>query len=315
MATIQEEIRTQPLDRKGFWHLSPGKHEALIAYVCIAPWIIGFLVFTVGAMIASMGMSFFKTDLLTSTKFVGIDQYTKLIDDELALKSLFNTAYYSFVMVPLGTIIALMIAMMLNQGVKLQGLFRTIYYLPSIVSGVAVAVLWAWLYNPELGLINEVLSWFGIQGPRWIYSATWAMPSMIIMSLWGAGGSMLIFLAGLQGIPTTLYEAATIDGAGPARRFWHVTVPLLTPTIFFSVILGMISSWQIFTQAYIMTSGGPNNATLTMVLYLYRKAFEQFHFGYASALAWVLFAIILIFTLLIFRSSEMWVFYESELKK
>lgn len=301
--------------RRKWWSLRPSQSETLIAYLIISPWILGFVVFTLGAMLASLGMSFFKTDLLTQTKFIGIDNYAKLVNDELVSKSLINTAYYSFVMVPLGTTIALFIALMLNQDVKLQGLFRTIYYLPSIVSGVAVAVLWAWLYNPELGLINEVLSWFGIQGPRWIYSATWAMPSMIIMSLWGAGGSMLIFLAGLQGIPTVLYEAATIDGTGPVRRFRHVTIPLLTPTIFFSVILGLIGSWQIFTQAYIMTSGGPNNATLTVVLYLYRKAFEQFHFGYASSIAWILFAIIMLFTLAVFKSSELWVFYESELKK
>lgn len=176
-----------------------------------------------------------------------------------------------------------------------------------------MAVLWAWLYNPELGLINEVLSWFGIQGPRWIYSATWAMPSMIIMSLWGAGEHAHL-LAGLQGIPTVLYEAATIDGAGPVRRFRHVTIPLLTPTIFFSVILGLIGSWQIFTQAYIMTSGGPNNATLTVVLYLYRKAFEQFHFGYASSITWILLPLL---CSLLWQSSKArsYGFYESELKK
>jgi len=289
--------------------------EAIVGYLCISPWIIGFLVFTLGAMLASLGISFLRTDMLTETRFVGLDNYRKMISDSLVRKSLINTAYYSFAMVPLGTIIALLIALLLNQGVKLQGTFRTIYYLPSIVSGVAVAVLWAWLYNPELGLINAVLAKFGIQGPRWIYSTRWAMPSMIIMSLWGAGGSMLIFLAGLQSIPTMLYEAATIDGAGPWRRFWHITLPLLTPTIFFSVVMRIIGSWQIFTQAYVMTAGGPNNATLTVVLYLYRKAFEQFHFGYASAIAWVLFFIILGFTLLIFKSSELWVFYESEVKK
>ncbi|NOZ27783.1 MAG: sugar ABC transporter permease [Chloroflexi bacterium] len=303
--------------RQARWklHLKPSTMEAIVGYLCISPWIIGFLVFTLGAMLASLGISFLRTDMLTETRFVGLDNYRKMISDSLVRKSLINTAYYSFAMVPLGTIIALLIALLLNQGVKLQGTFRTIYYLPSIVSGVAVAVLWAWLYNPELGLINAVLAKFGIQGPRWIYSTRWAMPSMIIMSLWGAGGSMLIFLAGLQSIPTMLYEAATIDGAGPWRRFWHITLPLLTPTIFFSVVMRIIGSWQIFTQAYVMTAGGPNNATLTVVLYLYRKAFEQFHFGYASAIAWVLFFIILGFTLLIFKSSELWVFYESEVKK
>ncbi|MCD6291309.1 MAG: sugar ABC transporter permease [Anaerolineae bacterium] len=309
-------MATNQIARPKIWrrHIKPSTVEALVGYLCISPWIVGFLVFTLGAMLASLGISFLRTDMLTETKFVGLNNYVRMSHDPLVRKSLINTAYYSFAMVPLGTVIALVIALLLNQGVKFQGTFRTIYYLPSIVSGVAVAVLWAWLYNPELGLINAVLAKFGIHGPRWIYSTRWAMPSMIIMSLWGAGGSMLIFLAGLQGIPTALYEAATIDGAGAWRRFWHITIPLLTPTIFFSVVMRIIGSWQIFTQAYVMTAGGPNNATLTVVLYLYRKAFEQFHFGYASAIAWVLFFIILGFTLIIFKSSELWVFYESELK-
>jgi multiple sugar transport system permease protein len=239
----------------------------------------------------------------------------RLSRDKLFIKALINTAYYSFAMVPLGTAMALVIALLLNQRVKLQGFFRTVYYLPAIVSGVAVSVLWLWLYNPDYGLFNALLAEIGIQGPRWIYSATWAMPSMILVSVWGSGGSMLIFLAGLQGIPTPLYEAATIDGASVWDRFWHVTIPMLTPTIFFSVVLRIISSWQIFTQAYIMTAGGPRNATLTLVLYLYRKAFEQFHFGYSSSVAWALFFVILVFTLLMFKGSELWVYYESELRR
>jgi multiple sugar transport system permease protein len=175
-------------------------------------------------------------------------------------------------------------------------------------------MLWLWLYNPRAGLFNALLAKIGIEGPRWIYSTEWAMPSLIIMGLWTAGGAMLIFLAGLQGIPTALYESAKIDGANAWHRFWSITLPLLTPTILFSVIMRVIGSWQVFTQAYVMTAGGPNNATLTMVLLLYRKAFQQFNFGYASSLAWLLFGIILLLTLLTFRSSQMWVFYESEVK-
>jgi multiple sugar transport system permease protein len=230
----------------------------------------------------------------------------------LAGKAFFNTAYFSFVSVPLSTIMALSIAIILNQGVKLQGLWRTVYYIPSVVSGVAVSVLWMWLFQPDVGLLNALLAIVGIDGPRWIYSEEWAIPSMILMSLWGSGGSMLIFLAGLRNIPTALYEAAEIDGAGPFLRFWHITIPMLTPTILFSIVMGIIGSFQIFTQAYIMTSGGPNNATLTVILHLYNKAFRQFRMGYGAALAWILFAILLVLTLLTIRSSQFWVFYAGE---
>jgi len=301
----------------GRWRfrLRPAVREAILGYLCISPWVVGFLVFTAGAMVMSLGISTLKTDLMSHMKFVGPDQYVKLFNDDLTYKALLNTAYYSFVTVPLGTVLALTIALFLNQGIRAQGLFRTIYYLPAVVSGVAVAVLWAWIFNPDLGLVNALLANVGIQGPRWLYSETWAMPAFIIMSLWGAGGSMLIFLAGLQSIPTALYEAAKIDGANVWHQFWHVTIPMLTPTIFFSLVMRIIGSWQVFTQAYVMTGGGPNNATLTMVLYIYRKAFEQFHFGYASAIAWLLFLIILIFTMMVFKSSELWVFYAGEVKK
>ncbi len=185
---------------------------------------------------------------------------------------------------------------MLNQQVKGRGLFRTIYYLPSVVSGVAVAILWQWIYHPEFGLINSMLATIGIDGPRWLFSREWALPALIIMALWGVGGSMLIFLAGLQGIPTELYDAAHVDGANAWRRFVHVTIPMLTPTIFFVVILSIIASYQVFTNAYVMTEGGPGSATLMLVLLLYRVAFEQFHFGFASAIAWLIFGIIMVFS-------------------
>jgi multiple sugar transport system permease protein len=203
-----------------------------------------------------------------------------------------------------------MIAVLLNQGIKGQSIWRTIYYLPSIVSGVAVAILWRWLYQPDVGLFNTLLSYVGIQGPRWVFSEAWAMPSIILVALWGAGAPMLIFLAGLQGIPTSLYEAAEIDGAGPITRFFYITIPMLTPTIFFNVVLSIIGSWQVFTQALILTEGGPNNATLTVVLHLYRTGFRNFYFGYASAQAWVLFLVVLVFVVLALRSASSWVQYE-----
>jgi multiple sugar transport system permease protein len=284
--------------------------EAIYGYALMSPWIIGFLVFTVGPMIASFVISLFSTDFLTKTEYIGLHWYSAAINDKLVHKALINTAVYSFVMVPLSTVIALMIAVLLNQGIKGQSIWRTIYYLPSVVSGVAVSLLWRWLYQPDVGLFNSLLLKIGIQGPRWIYSEEWAMASIILMACWGSGAAMLVFLAGLRGIPTQLYEAAKIDGADSITQFFAITIPLLTPTIFFNVVMNIIGSWQVFTQAYVMTQGGPNNATLTMVLYIYRKAFEGFVFGYASALAWLLFLLILIFVVLALRSASTWVHYE-----
>jgi multiple sugar transport system permease protein len=284
--------------------------EAIYGYALMSPWIIGFLVFTIGPMIASFVISLFSTDFLTKTEYIGLHWYSAAINDKLVHKALINTAVYSFVMVPLSTVIALMIAVLLNQGIKGQSIWRTIYYLPSVVSGVAVSLLWRWLYQPDVGLFNSLLLKIGIQGPRWIYSEEWAMASIILMACWGSGAAMLVFLAGLRGIPTQLYEAAKIDGADSITQFFAITIPLLTPTIFFNVVMNIIGSWQVFTQAYVMTQGGPNNATLTMVLYIYRKAFEGFVFGYASALAWLLFLLILIFVVLALRSASTWVHYE-----
>lgn len=293
--------------------LSQRQIEELTAYLFISPWIIGFLIFTVGAMIFSLGLSFFDADLLSRSTFVGAGNYIALFQDPLFLQALKVTTYYSLAVVPLGTITALLIALMLNQHILLQGAFRVIYYLPALVTGAAVAVLWIWVLNPDIGLINSTLRLLGLPKafqPRWFLSEQWAVPSIILMSLWGTGANMLLYLAGLQSVPTQLYDAAKIDGANSFRLFWHVTLPMLTPTIFFNVILNIIGSYQVFTQAYLLTNGGPNNATLTMVMYLFRKAFQQFYFGYASAIAWVLFAIILVFTLLVVKSSDAWVYYE-----
>ncbi|MBN1402095.1 MAG: sugar ABC transporter permease [Anaerolineae bacterium] len=295
--------------------LSRRGREEIGGYLFILPWIIGFLAFTVGPMVYSLYLGFVDTDILTHTDWVGLENYKAILTDKLWRKSLVNTAYYTFVMVPLSTSCSLLLAVILNQDVKLLSLWRTIYYLPSVVSGVAVALLWIWILNRDFGVVNGALALFGISGPAWLQSQEWAMPALILMSLWGLGGSMIIFLAALQGVPESLYDAAEIDGAGSLRCFWHITLPMITPTIFFSLVMGIINSFQVFTSAYIMTRGGPNNATLTQVLYLYRKAFEQFHFGYGSAVAWLLFAIILAFTLMVVRSSAFWVYYEGELKK
>jgi len=268
-------------------------------------------------MFVSLFLSFTKTDLLTGTKWLGLGNYKHLFfEDPLFPQALKVTAIYSFGSVPLTTTLALLIALMLNQNIKLRGAWRTLYYMPSIVSGVAVSIIWAWMFNPRFGLINAALKGIGIANPpRWIFSEEWALPAFILMSLWGAGSNMLLYLAGLQGIPTPLYDAAKVDGANAFQRLLNVTLPMLSPTIFFNLIMNVIGSFQIFTQSYIMTQGGPNNATLTMVLFLYRKAFQQFRHGYASSIAWVLFGIIMALTLLVLRSSALWVYYEGELAK
>lgn len=290
--------------------MKPSLREAIYGYIFMSPWIIGFILFTAGPMIASFVLGFYRTDFLTETRFIGAKWYLNLFTDRIVHKALGNTAVYTFVMVPCSTVIALMIAVLLNQGIKGQSVWRTIYYLPSVVSGVAVALLWRWLYQPDVGLFNSILAWFGIQGPRWVYSEEWAMPSIILMSLWGSGSAMLVFLAGLRAIPTALYEAAEIDGAGPIRRFFTITIPLLTPTIFFNVVMNIIGSWQMFSQALVMTEGGPNNATLSIVLHIYNTAFNNSYFGYASAQAWLLFLIVILFVLIALRSAGAWVHYE-----
>lgn len=310
-STIQ---RSAPPPRRQ--RLSPRViRDNIAGFLFISPWLIHFVLLIASAMIYSFRISLMETDLLSTEKFVGFANYKQLWNDELFWKSFRVTAYYSFVLVPSGIVIALAIAMLMNQKVKLLGVWRTLFYLPSVVSGVAVAILWGYVLNPRFGLLNLGLRNIGIEGPRWLFSETWAVPGFILMGLWGAGGAMLLYLAGLQGIPTQLYEAAEIDGAGTWSRFRHITIPMLTPTIYFNLLINIIGSFQVFTQSYIMTGGGPNNATLTQVLYLYRKGFQDFQFGYASALAWALFLVIMVFTVLVVRSSEGWVHYEGELKK
>ncbi len=296
-------------------HLSQRTQETLLAYACLAPWIIGFLVFTVGAMLYSFMLAFTYSDMLTGTHFVGLANFQEMLQDKLVLQSLSVTVRYALGAIPLGIALSLIIALLLNQDFPGRSVWRMLYYLPSVVSGIGVAILWSWIFNPRIGLLNLALKVVGIEGPKWIFSEQWAVPSLIIMSMWGVGGNMLLYLAGLQGIPTTLYEAAKIDGANAAQRFRHITLPMLSPTIFFTLIMGIIGAFQFFTEPMVMTQGGPNNATLSVLLYIYRKSFQQLHFGYASLLAWMLFIIILTCTLLVIRSSSIWVYYEGELRK
>ncbi len=300
---------------RGRARLSERRREELTAWLFISPWVIGFLIFTLGAMAFSLGLSFFETDLLSKREFVGLENYAALATDPLFRKSLRVTFVYTALTVPLSTIVALAIALLLNGRIRGLSFWRTVYYLPAVVSGVAVALIWNWVLNPRAGLLNQGLALVGIAGPRWFASEAWAIPGLALIALWGTGTNMLLYLAGLQSIPTELREAAQIDGAGPLKTFFAVTLPLLTPTIFFNLVINVINSFQVFTNAYVLTEGGPNNATLTLVLYLYRQGFQLFQFGYASAVAWILFAIILIFTLILVRSSSLWVHYQGGLRR
>lgn len=296
--------------RKG---LSMRAREELIAYALLTPWLLGFLIFTAGALVFSLGISFFSTDLLSPAKFVGLENYRQLLfEDELFWQALKVTTLYTLGVVPLQVGLGLLVALLLNQKIFGIGVWRTIFYLPSVVSGVAVAMIWIWFFQPDLGLFNYLLSKIGIAGPRWLFSEQWALPSLIMMSTWNIGPVMIIFLAGLQGTPQDLYEAAQIDGASVWDQFVRITIPLLSPQILFNSVLGIIGSYQVFTASFVTTEGGPNNATLTIVLYLYRQGFLTARFGYASAIAWILFAIIMVFTMLTFRSTRNAVFYEGQ---
>jgi multiple sugar transport system permease protein len=304
--------------------------------------VLGFLLFTAGPMLASIVLSLTDYDL-ASARFVGMGNYAELMwerhaegtyGDPRFWQSLWNTFYYAAFAVPLGLTGSLLLAILLNQKMRAIPLFRTLYYLPSLVPAVASSLLWIWILQPEVGLLNQSLRWvfetwpveqfeklativmglekpFELAPPKWLSDPAWSKPSLVLMSLWGVGGSrMIIFLAGLQGISDQYYEAATIDGAGAWGKFRHVTVPLITPIIFFNLVLGVIGAFQTFTQVFIMTGGGPNDSTLMYALYLYRLAFEWFQMGKASAMAWVLFVTLLLFTYIQFNRSKKWVHYE-----
>lgn len=284
-----------------------------LLYLFISPWLIGFFIFVAGPMLASLYFSFTEFSGFGSPEWVGLKNYVTLFtDDPLFWKSLWNTFFYTIFSVPLGLIAGYLLAVLLNSKVKYMPLFRTIFYLPSIVPAVASSLLFILIFQPQFGIANAILEFFGLPTSKWLYSEMMAKPTLIIMSLWGVGGGMIIYLAGLQDIPQSLYEAAELDGAGPLQKFFKITIPMTSNVIFFNLIMGIIGSFQIFTQAYIVSDGkgGPNNATLFYVLYLYQNAFQYFKMGYASALAWILFIITVVFTFLVFRYIGRMVYYE-----
>jgi multiple sugar transport system permease protein len=263
-------------------------------------------------MLISLWASFSDWDLLTDPVWVGLDNYRNLTTDPLFIQSIKVTLAYTAAYVPLELAGGLFLALLVRPHFKGIGLFRTVFYLPTVFSGVAFVVVWLWMLNPNGGLINLVLGWFGIQGPRWLLDPKYALWALILMSFWGWGRSMALFLGGLHNIPGELYEAAAMDGAGRLRQFYTITLPLLSPIIFFNLVLSVIATFQSFTNAFVATNGGPRDSTLFLVLYIYRQAFEFFNMGYAAALAWVLFFVILILTLLLLRSQKFWVFYLGE---
>lgn len=287
------------------------KQQAIFGILFMMPWFIGFLIFGLYPMIMSVYYSLCRYDVLRIPQFIGLGNYEKLIfEDPYFWTSISNTLIYTVLRVPLCIIGSLLLAVLVNNAVRGMKFFRTVYFIPSIVTGVVLSVVWLWMFNPQFGLINSFLAYFGIPGPLWLLDPDWSKPSMVLMSVWSIGGGrMLVFLAALQGIPKHLYEAADIDGGGWWAKFRNVTIPMLSPVIFLWSVLEIIFSLQVFVEAYIMTQGGPLNSTMFYNLYLYNKAFNDFEMGYASALAWLLLVISLIITLIQFKLSKKWVHY------
>jgi multiple sugar transport system permease protein len=307
--TVLGNLSRLPLTRR----IALRRREMIAGYLFIAPAVLGFVVFTAGPIIASVVISLTNYDIISPPHWTGFDNYAALFQDSLFWQSMLVTVKAAVIGLPLG--LALSLAILLNQRIKAIAFWRTVYFLPSVLSGVAVAVLWLWLLNPEFGVLDLVLRHIGLPAPDWLGDTATALPSLVVVSLWGIGGSIVIYLAGLQGIPTELYEAAEVDGANAWQRFLHVTLPMLSPVIFFNLIIGLIGQFQWFTEPFVMTQGGPENSTLTFMLYLYQNAFTYFKMGYASAMAWVFFALVLVLTVLVFRSSPMWVHYEGERRR
>lgn len=285
-------------------------------YLFILPWIIGFLVFTLGPLVLSFVMSFFDWSITGTPKFRGLGNYIEMFTtDDQVLKSLSISLKYAAIFVPLNMIIALVLAMLISQPVKGAKFFRTIFYIPAVISGVAVSIIFGWLLNGNYGVINYLLSLLGIDGPQWLVDPKWAIIAVIFASAFGVGSMMLIFYTDIKNIPIDLYEAAAIDGAGPARQFFSITLPMITPTILFNLITSIISSFQQVTLVMLLTNGGPMKSTYFYGLMTYNNAFKFHKLGYASANAWVMFIIILLLSALVFKSSDTWVFYESTANK
>ena len=284
-----------------------------IGLAFISPWLVGFVAFTLFPVFASVYFSFCDYDVLTKPVWVGTLNYRDMVTDSVFWKSLYNTFYFAAFSLPLGMIISLLVAVLLNQSVKGRSAFRAIFFLPSLIPVVASAMIWLWILNGNFGILNHALEWFHIKGPQWLANEKWTKPALILMALWGCGNGVVIYLAALQDVPRSLYESAEIDGANAWVKFRHITVPLISPVLYFNLIMGIIGSLQVFANAYIMLGGGgPNRSALFYAVYLYQNAFDYRQMGYASAMAWVLFIIILLLTWVATRSTRKLVFYAGE---
>lgn len=290
------------------------KREELEFYLFISPWIIGFALFTGGPIIASFVISLTDWTILSPARWIWFSNYFKLFTDPLFYKVLFNTAYYAFGSVFVGVTASLIAALLLNQKLIGVGIFRTVYYLPTVVAGMPMVLLFLWLYNPNFGPFNYLLGQLGIEGPNWLWDIKWVMPAIIFMNLWRIGTNMVIFLAALYGVPESLREAAKMDGANFWHQFFYITIPLISPIVFLVIVMSTIYSFQVFLEFYVMTAGGPANATLTYVLYIYQNSFRWWRMGYGSALAWILLVILLSLTWIQFKLARHWVYYEAEVK-
>lgn len=310
--TAQTDARAAPRQRGGMSALR--RQETIAGYLFLLPNILGFLIFSSIPVIVTLSISLLDWDMIRTPKFVGIDNYVKLLsDDPVFRRVLLNTAYYVAGTVPATVILSLLLALAMNANVRGISFFRAVFFIPVISASVAVAMMWRWIFNTDYGLLNLWFTTVGLPRIPWLSSTAWAMPALIIMAVWKSlGFNMVIFLAGLQGISPPLYEAASIDGANRWHRFRYITVPMLAPTTFFVLIISVIGSFQVFDLAFVLTKGGPGDATNTMVLYIYNQAFQFFHMGYAAAIAWVLFAIIFVITLLQTQLQRRWVHYENE---
>lgn len=310
MSTAKSSEVAVPLSKPRSWLNRRELRRQAIGLSFISPWIIGFVCFTIYPIFASLYYGFTRYDVVRPARFIGLENYrTILFEDRIFRLVLGNTLYFVVFGLPAAVITAFLVANLLNNEVKGRTLFRTVFFIPSIVPAVASAMVWLFIYNTEFGLISSLLSLIGQPAIPWLTSPALAKPSLIIIQCWAQGSAIVIFLAALQDVPREMYEAAVIDGANTVQRFRSITFPLCTPSIFFVTITGLIGTFQSFTMPYLLTGGGPNNATELYAVYLYRNAFQYFKMGYASALAWILFLVVVSFSVLTFRSSDRWVYY------
>jgi len=314
MLGIPRASHTESKMKRTLWPTTRlARREAIAGFLFILPWALGYLMFRLGPLLWSLGLSFTKSTVSGGSEWVGLQNYVYMFAkdprfrDSLRATFLFVAGY-----LPLSLVVGLAVALLMNQKVKGITVFRAIYYLPSVTTGVAVAMLWQFVFHKQWGVLNAILGWFSVRPIGWLVDPDWVMLAFILMSLWGIGGSMIVYLSGLQSIPTELYEAASIDGANRLRQFWSITLPMLSPTMFYNLITGLIGAFQIFENAYIMTQGGPNYATYFFGLNIYFTSFRSLRFGYSSTLAWMLFVIIVTLTIVLFRTSQRWVFYAGE---